>query len=81
MPVLASRIARASYGVVVQQIYSPAYHFGEDIIHDPYERKKKWAINQIQWLIKKVRNNQSCKWLLILAGRCRLPGYAAGEGV
>ncbi|KAI8665892.1 hypothetical protein NCS57_00812100 [Fusarium keratoplasticum] len=53
MPVLASRIARASYGVVVQQIYSPAYHFGEDIIHDLYERKKKWAINQIQWLIKK----------------------------
>jgi hypothetical protein len=41
MSVLASRIARASYGVVVQQIYSPAYHFGEDIIHDPYERAKE----------------------------------------
>ncbi|KAM5342177.1 hypothetical protein ACJ41O_015208 [Fusarium nematophilum] len=62
MPVLASRIARASYGVVVQQVYSPTYHFGEDIRNDPYERNKKWAINQIQWLIKKVRKNQACKW-------------------
>ncbi|KAH7228493.1 uncharacterized protein BKA55DRAFT_716290 [Fusarium redolens] len=53
IPVLTLRIARASYGVVVQQVYSPASHFGEDIRDDPYERNKKWAINQIQWLIKK----------------------------
>lgn len=52
--VIMSYVARASYGVIVQQVYSPAHHFGEDIMDDPYERNKRWAINQIQWLIKKV---------------------------
>lgn len=51
--VLATRIARASYGVVVQEVYSPALHFNEDVRPDPYDRKQKWAINQIQWLIRK----------------------------
>jgi hypothetical protein len=59
MPVIISHIARASYGVIVQQVYSPAQHFGEDIRDDPYERNKKWAVNQIQWLIKKVRSYHS----------------------
>ncbi|SPJ84068.1 related to hsp70 protein [Fusarium torulosum] len=53
MPVIVSHIARASYGVIVQQLYSPAQHFGEDIRDDPYERNKRWAVNQVQWLIKK----------------------------
>lgn len=52
--VLASRIARASYGVVVRELYSPASHFGEDVVADEFNTKKKFAINQIQWLIRKV---------------------------
>ncbi|KAJ4209414.1 hypothetical protein NW767_001321 [Fusarium falciforme] len=51
--VLSNWIARASYGVIVQEAYSPAKHFDEDVRVDPFERGKKWAINQIQWLIKK----------------------------
>ncbi|KAK4163210.1 hypothetical protein QBC43DRAFT_68290 [Cladorrhinum sp. PSN259] len=51
--VLATRIARASYGVVVQEIYSPAHHFNEDIVTDPFDSSQKWAVNQIQWLIRK----------------------------
>ncbi|KAM0427272.1 hypothetical protein ACHAPT_007705 [Fusarium lateritium] len=51
--VLSSWIARASYGVIVQEVYSPAKHFDEDVRLDPFESGKKWATNQIQWLIKK----------------------------
>lgn len=51
--VLSTRIARASYGVIVQEIYVPAVHDNEDVRVDPFEKNKKWALNQIQWLIKK----------------------------
>lgn len=53
VPVLSTRIARASYGVIVKQVYSPEMHFSEDLQDDPYEPGKKWAMNQIQWLICK----------------------------
>ena len=53
MSVLAARVARASYGVVVQEVYSPNVHFNEDIRPDAYEPTKRWAVNQIQWLIRK----------------------------
>lgn len=52
-PVLGARIARASYGVVVQEVYSPNIHFNEDLRQDIYEPNKRWAVNQIQWLIQK----------------------------
>lgn len=52
--VLESRIARMSYGVVVQEPYNPTVHLDEDVRQDPYDSKKKWAVNQIQWLIYKV---------------------------
>ncbi|RGP69846.1 hypothetical protein FLONG3_7672 [Fusarium longipes] len=51
--VLSSWIARASYGVIVQEVYMPAQHFDEDIRQDPWDPNVKWATNQIQWLIKK----------------------------
>jgi hypothetical protein len=51
--VLATRIARTSYGVIVKETYSPAVHIGEEVRVDKFDRKKKWAIGQIQWLIKK----------------------------
>lgn len=53
--VLATRIARASYGVLVREAYTPTYHFNEDVVHDHYMPKERWAVNQIQWLIRKVR--------------------------
>lgn len=54
LAVLATRIARASYGVIVREIYSPAKHLNEDVVDDLFEHKQKWAINQIEWLIRKV---------------------------
>ncbi|KAH7126111.1 hypothetical protein EDB81DRAFT_203545 [Dactylonectria macrodidyma] len=51
--VLASRIARASYGVVIREPYSPAIHFDEEVADDRFNPKQKWALNQIQWLIRK----------------------------
>jgi len=53
--VLASRIARASYGVVVQELYSPQLHFNEEVRRDAFNSGQMWAVNQIQWLIRKVR--------------------------
>lgn len=54
MPVLARRIARASYGIVARELYSPARHFDAELIQDEFDPKKRWAINQIQWLVRKV---------------------------
>lgn len=54
VPVLAARIARSSYGIIVREMYSPASHFDEDVVQDQWNPKKKWAVNQIQWIIKKV---------------------------
>ncbi|KAK8054456.1 hypothetical protein PG994_009523 [Apiospora phragmitis] len=51
--VLASRIARASYGVVVKQVCSAVQHFDADVQEDRFDKKTKFALNQIQWLIKK----------------------------
>lgn len=59
--VLGTRIARASYGVIVQEVYSEILHADEDHRPDPFDPKQKWAINQIQWLIKKVRLNESLR--------------------
>ncbi|KAK5999197.1 hypothetical protein PT974_01588 [Cladobotryum mycophilum] len=53
LSVLASRIARTSYGIVVRQLYSPAQHFDEEVMQDLWNPQKKWAINQINWLIRK----------------------------
>ncbi|KAK7952938.1 hsp70 family chaperone [Apiospora saccharicola] len=53
MSVLASRIARVSYGVVVKQVYSPIHHFDADVQEDQFDKTTKFALNQIQWLIRK----------------------------
>jgi hypothetical protein len=53
-PVLASYIARASYGVVVREIYNPERHFNEDIVNDDHDPSQRWAVNQVQWVIRKV---------------------------
>jgi hypothetical protein len=52
--VLTTRIARASYGVICMREFDPNIHFGEETLVDPLNAKKKWALNQIDWLIKKA---------------------------
>ncbi|KAK5651467.1 hypothetical protein OQA88_12474 [Cercophora sp. LCS_1] len=51
--ILASRVARASYGVIVRQVYTPERHYGEGVRRDAFDRKTRWAMNQVQWLVKK----------------------------
>ena len=51
---LKTRIARASYGVLCRQLYDPNYHIGADVDYDVYNKSQKWALNQIEWLIRKV---------------------------
>ena len=53
---ITHRCARVSYGVVVNQRYDPQRHYNQVIYKDPRD-KKKWALNQIEWLIKEV-----CSW-------------------
>ncbi|KAL2684520.1 hypothetical protein Neosp_005598 [[Neocosmospora] mangrovei] len=53
MPVLATYIARASYGVVVREPYSPDRHIGEQLEQDRFDTNQTWAINQIEWVIRK----------------------------
>jgi len=51
--VYAERCCRLSYGVVCREIYDPIRHIGEKAVVDPLD-KKKWAEEQIDWLIKEV---------------------------
>lgn len=46
--------ARASYGVLCRQLYDPNIHVGAEVVLDQYNKKQKWAIMMIDWLIKKV---------------------------
>lgn len=68
LSVLATRVARASYGVRVMQVYSSTRHFDEDVIRDPLNPKKLWAMNQIEWIIRKVR---LCWFWLKIHDLCR----------
>lgn len=54
LSILATRVARASYGLIVKELYSANRHFNADTIQDRFDPNKRWAINQIEWLIKKV---------------------------
>ncbi|KAI0378679.1 hypothetical protein F5Y04DRAFT_290850 [Hypomontagnella monticulosa] len=51
-PVIVSRVARASYGVVCKTKYNPAIHFDEEIKTDQYDGEQ-YAMGQIDWIIKK----------------------------
>ncbi|KAK6853859.1 hsp70 family chaperone [Apiospora arundinis] len=52
VPVIVSRIARSSYGVVCKTKYDPNIHVNEVVVKDPTDGKR-YAIGQIDWLIKK----------------------------
>ena len=52
--VLAKRIARASYSVIIKVPFSSQLHYNEDVQPEPFDPKQKWAIRQIKWLIRKV---------------------------
>ncbi|KAK7996571.1 hypothetical protein PG989_004611 [Apiospora arundinis] len=52
VPVIVSRIARSSYGVVCKAKYDPNIHVNEVVVKDPLDGEK-YAMGQIDWLIKK----------------------------
>ncbi|KAJ3566482.1 hypothetical protein NPX13_g7112 [Xylaria arbuscula] len=51
-PVIVSRIARASYGIVCKRRYNPLIHIHDTIQKDPCDGEK-YALSQIDWIIKK----------------------------
>lgn len=51
---VASRIARASYGVMCLEKWDDEKHIEEDKIFDEQQRMLK-ATNQMKWLIREVR--------------------------
>ncbi|KAI1393154.1 uncharacterized protein F4822DRAFT_383686 [Hypoxylon trugodes] len=51
-PVIVSRVARASYGVVCKTKYNPAIHMGEEIKTDSFDGEQ-YVMSQIDWLIRK----------------------------
>lgn len=56
IPVLINRRARASYGTVCKTKYNPAIHEGEVVRKDPFDGEM-YAMDQIDWIIKKVSNS------------------------
>jgi len=42
-----------SFGIVCREEYDPISHQGEDIVKDPFD-KKRWAEQQICWIIRQV---------------------------
>jgi hypothetical protein len=58
-PVLITRRARASYGMVCKEKYNPALHAHEDVKVDPLDGEM-YAMGQIDWIIKKVRYWWTC---------------------
>jgi hypothetical protein len=56
---IKQRCARVSYGLVVNQRYNPKTHIGEKVMRDPRDRKR-WAIGQVEWLIRQVSKRPSC---------------------
>jgi hypothetical protein len=57
MPVIVSRIARASYGFLCKMKYDPNIHFNEKPTKDPVDGQL-YAMGQIDWLIRKVSSNR-----------------------
>ncbi|CAJ2506693.1 Uu.00g078790.m01.CDS01 [Anthostomella pinea] len=51
-PVIVSRVARASYGLICKARYNPAIHFNENVKKDPFDGEL-YAMGQIDWLIRK----------------------------
>jgi hypothetical protein len=50
--ILRTRLARASYGVIIEQPYSKRYHFSQQMRLDPLNQKK-YVTDQIEWLVKR----------------------------
>ncbi|KAI8960398.1 hypothetical protein F5Y11DRAFT_358482 [Daldinia sp. FL1419] len=51
-PVIVSRVARASYGLVCKTKYNPEIHIDEEVKTDSYDGEQ-YAMGQIDWLIRK----------------------------
>lgn len=51
--VYSLRCSPISYGILCRELYDPVKHQGEQIVQDPYD-KKRWAERQIDWIIRQV---------------------------
>lgn len=51
---IGSRCCRVSYGIICRVPYDPRRHVGEPVELDSLD-KKKYAINQIEWIVNQVR--------------------------
>lgn len=68
--VYQDRRCRTSFGVVVDKPYDKLQHRGEPVRIDPFD-KKKWAHHQIDWLIKKVREDLHVFEASLIANRVK----------
>jgi hypothetical protein len=68
---LTFRVARRSYGIVCREAWDPNIHLGEEVAMDAYIPGKRWANNQIDWIIKKVLSfgYYGCHFILMNCGR------------
>jgi len=55
---LTYRVARRSYGIVCREEWNPNIHVDEDVVMDNFIPGKRWANNQIDWIIRKVMRSQ-----------------------
>ncbi|KAI1326628.1 hypothetical protein F5Y16DRAFT_421650 [Xylariaceae sp. FL0255] len=51
-PVIVSRVARASYGMICKSKYNPEIHAGEAVMRDQWDGEM-YAMGQIDWIIRK----------------------------
>lgn len=70
---IGQRCAPLSYGVVVSQKYDPNRHLGQKVVRD-HRDKKRWAIDQIEWLIYKVSGPIHCTGMLLTSKTGRSSG-------
>jgi len=82
VPVIVSRIARSSYGVVCKAKYDPNIHLNENVVIDPLDGEK-YAMGMIDWLIRKVRllnpHNSFIALRLLTGETGRCCGYQKGD--
>ncbi|KAM0371679.1 hypothetical protein ACHAPY_010036 [Fusarium culmorum] len=43
-----------SYGIVIREPYNPMRHVGEQLETDEFDSAQRWAVNQIEWFIRKL---------------------------
>ncbi|KAH7191731.1 uncharacterized protein B0J16DRAFT_393692 [Fusarium flagelliforme] len=74
IPVIATYVARVSYGVVRREKYDPTVHIGAQLEPDRFDTALQWADGQIEWLIRKGDNIDSTKPIMTSFSKRLHPG-------